>query len=427
MILINRRWGYAVLGLLAILTVWGGFTPFVGAETGSGPVVVVEVDEEIRAGTLQFLQRALRQAVAEDAALFLVEINTPGGLLSATEQISRVLIDSPVPTAVYVHKESGRAFSAGVYILLSADTAAAHPTASIGAAAPIVSTGGDADEKVKNATRAQIQSLAERRDRNVDTAVAFVTENQTLSGAVAAEVGVIDLVAPTRTDLLVSLDLDQRMVTEIKPSAVESVFSFFSIPYLVPLLLTLGSLGLFLAVRTGEIEVTGVVSFLILLLGLWGAGSIQLSTLGVVVLVIGISLVVAEFFLGGSDFGISGVLGAIAILVGIMTFSQEPLFPDIFSYGFFPILIAFFLVGMASMVAVSYWAAAAIRQPHATGVETMVGQTVLVKQTIDPRGVVWYDGERYTARSRTGEQLTAGDTVTIARMDGNVAVVEKRE
>ncbi|MCG2691658.1 hypothetical protein L6272_02390, partial [Microgenomates group bacterium] len=102
----------------------------------SGYVIAVEIDGDIQAGVVQFIGRALQKAEREKADLFLIQLNTPGGLLKATEQISRLLLDSPVKTAVYVHKKGGWAFSAGVYILLSADIAAAQPESSIGAAQP---------------------------------------------------------------------------------------------------------------------------------------------------------------------------------------------------------------------------------------------------------------------------------------------------
>ncbi len=394
------------------------------ASSTSGQVTVVTVDEEIRAGTHQFLARSLAQAEQAEHDLFLLELNTPGGLLSATEDISRLLVDSSIPTAVYVYRESGWAFSAGVFILLSADTAASQSTASIGAAAPVLGGGGEADEKTTNATLAWLRTLAERSDRDPDLIETFVSENRTMSGAEAETVGVIDVVASDRAELLATLGLAGAQQYEPQPTVVDQTLSFFSIPYLVPLLLTLGSLGLFLAFRTGEIEVMGVISFLILLLGLWGAGMIELSVLGVSVLVAGIALVILELFLAGSDFGASGVIGLIALLFGVAMFAQEPLFPDVFSYGLFPVLVALFVSGATILFGISYFTASAIRQPHVVGVETMVGRQATVQQSLDPRGVVLIDGERYTARLQdTTTSCAVGSMVEIVAMDGNVAIV----
>ena len=419
------------LSLLIILAAMAGILlgPLASyAQSGQEPLVyTVTVDEEIRAGTFQFLERSLRQAERAGADLFLLELNTPGGLLAATEQISRLLIDSDVPTAVHVYKDSGWAFSAGVFILLSADTAVMHPTASIGAAAPILQGGGEADEKTVNATVAWIKSLAERKERDAEQAALFVTENVTLSGSDAFALGMVDIVTSERTDVLDELGLAGAQIEQLTPNVVEQTLSFFSIPYLVPLLLTLGSLGLFLAFRTGEIEVLGVFSFILLLLGLWGVGSIQLSTLGVIILILGIGLILLELFLGGSDFGVSGVLGVIALLFGIATFAQEPFFPDVFSYGFFPVLLALFVVGLLIVFGISYFTASAIRQPHRVGVETLIGRQVEVLQPLQPRGVVLIDGERYTARTDATNVIGEKQLVEIVAMEGNVAVVRSLE
>lgn len=424
----NLRWlPVGVYTLLALCV--AAFAMFLSVPATAGAqteptVTVVTIDEEIRAGTHQFLNRSLGEAIASEHDLFLLEINTPGGLLAATEQISRALIDSPIPTAVYVHEDAGWAFSAGVFILLSADTAAMHPTASLGAASPILGDGGAADEKTTNATLSWLRTLAERNDRDADLAATFITENVTMTGTEAYDAGLIDATATNRAGLLADLGYADAQIHQSEPNTIDATLSFFSIPYLVPILLTLGALGLFLAVRTGEIEVTGAVSFILLLLGLWGAGMIELSAFGVIVLIVGITLVVIELFLEGSDFGASGVLGLLAISFGIATFAQEPLFPDVFSYGFFPILLGLFVGFSAVLFGLSYFAASAIRQPHAVGVETLLGREATVQQQLAPTGVIMLDGERYTARvADSTVRIEPGATVRIDAMEGNTAVV----
>ena len=387
--------------------------------------VLITVDEDIRAGTVQFIRRALQQAEEAGDDYFILELNTPGGLLTATEDISRLLVDSSVTTVVYVHKNTGWAFSAGVFILLSADVSASHATANIGAASPVLSSGGDADEKTRNATISWMRSLADRNERDREVAESFILDNATLSGREAFDAGMVDILADSRQELFVQLGVDTDIVHVVEQTTVESIFSFFSMPYLVPLLLTLGSLGLIFAFRTGELLVTGPVSLLLLLLGFWGMGMMELATVGVVLLVVGIGLVTLEFFIGGSDFGISGVLGVFAIIIGIATFPQEPLFPDVISYGLLPILIAGLVSGLAIMLGITYFTATAIRQEHKTGVEVMVGKIGVVKKDISPVGIAFIDGERYTARVADGESIMVGEKVEVLAMEGNVAVVKK--
>ena len=102
----------------------------------SPQVMVVSIEGEIRAGTVQFIKRVLKEAEAGTFDLVVIQLNTPGGLLNATEEITRLLLDSKIKTVVFIHKSGGWAFSAGTFILLSAEVAASHPNASIGAAQP---------------------------------------------------------------------------------------------------------------------------------------------------------------------------------------------------------------------------------------------------------------------------------------------------
>jgi len=136
-------------------------------------VLIINIEGEIRAGTVQFVKRALTKAQAGDFGLFLIQLNTPGGLLKATEEISRLLLDSKIQTAVFVHKSGGWAFSAGTFILLSAEIAVSHPNASIGAAQPRALGIGEIaepDEKIIKASSIWIKSLAEARGRNPEVA-----------------------------------------------------------------------------------------------------------------------------------------------------------------------------------------------------------------------------------------------------------------
>lgn len=392
-------------------------------------VYSISVDEDIRAGTLQFVERSIKNANSLGADVFILNLNTSGGLLSATEDISRVLIDSSIPVVVYVDKDTGRAFSAGTFIVLSADIAVVHPNASIGATTPILSSGEEAGDKVVNATNAWLKSLAERKGRDVDSVLTFTVQNSTLRGIEALDAGVIDMVAEDIDSLLVNLGVNDPTIHKGKPTVVDNILSFLSIPYLVPLFLTIGSLGLFVSFRTGEIQVLGVFSFLLLLLGLWGAGSIQLSTLGVVVLLVGVLFIVLEIFLNGSDFGVSGVLGTVALVFGFAMFAQEPYFHDIFSYGLAPFLFAILVSGVGIMFGLSYATAKIINMPHKVGSETMIGREAVVWQDIDPEGVIKIDGERYTARLKDGaeKRILKNTGVEITNMEGNIAIVKELE
>ena len=237
----------------------------------SGNVVIVEIDGEIRAGTAQFLNRALKEAEDLNAALFLIELNTPGGLLKSTEEITRLLLDSKVKTAVFVNKRGGWAFSAGTFILLASEVAIARPDSSLGAAQPRalgITTVEKPDDKIIEATAQWIKNIAASRNRNTEISEKFVRENLTLSGSEALDKNIIDFTAEDRAEALTKLNLQANEILILNPSTIETVLSFISIPQIASLLLTIGVLGIILVFRTGEIESIGLIAALSFLLGL---------------------------------------------------------------------------------------------------------------------------------------------------------------
>jgi membrane-bound serine protease (ClpP class) len=410
-----------ILGIIAVL---GSFMPAIVSGQSDVDVVVVTIDSEITAGTLALIERAIAVAQDRNASHFIVELNTPGGLLQATERISRVMIDSSVTTVVFVHKESGWAFSAGTFILLSADVAASTPTASIGAAQPVGGGGETLDDKVVNASAAWIESLAERTDRDSTFVREFVTESRTVTGAQAHEEGLVDILANDREELLSELGLIDPVVLEVSPNIVDNILGFLSLPYLVPLLLSLGVLGIFFMFRTGEIESLGVVGVLFLLLGLWGMGAIQLSALGVILVVAGVGLLIIELTIS-PGFGIVGTVGAISLLFGIVTFANEPFFPSYHTQTLFYLIMGVGAGIAAIMMLLGHLSVKAMLTPVKVGREAIYGQEFDVAEALDPMGAVIVGGERYPARTLDGSSVPAGERVKVVRMEGNTILVER--
>ena len=410
-----------VVGILAVLS---GIMPTMVSGQNKVDAVVVTIDSEITAGTLALIERAIAVAQDRNASHFIIEINTPGGLLQATERISRVMIDSSVTTVVFVHKESGWAFSAGTFILLSADISASTPTASIGAAKPVGMGGESLDDKVVNASASWMESLAERTGRDKSYVREFVTESRTVSGVEGHEEGLIDILASNRGELLSELGLEDPVVLEVSPNILDHILGFLSLPYLVPLLLSLGVLGIFFMFRTGEIESLGVVGVLFLLLGLWGMGAIQLSALGVILVVAGIGLLIIELTIS-PGFGIVGTVGAISLLFGIVTFANEPFFPSYHTQTLFFLIMGVGAGIMGIMMLLGHLSIRAMLTPVKVGREAIYGQEFEVTEAVDPVGAVVVGGERYPVRTLDGSTVPVGERVKVVRMEGNTILVER--
>ena len=419
-----------IIGTIALVGLALGFlavNPLLAEDHEAAPrVAIIEIDDDIKAGTAQFISRSIRAAEDDGAHTLVIQLNTAGGLLGATESISRELISTDIQTVVYAYREGGWVFSAGAIIMLSADITASHPTVSIGAASPVGMDGQPAGEKITNATLSWVGRLAERTGKDPDLAERLVSENLTVSGQEAVELGLSDISAEDLDTLLVELGLEDAERLEYSPNLFDHILSFLSLPYLAPLFLGLGALGLFLLFRTGEIESVGLIGIIFLLLGLWGAGMIELSLLGVLLLLVGTMLLAAEILYAPADFGILGVTGAAAILLSVVTFANEPFFPSYLTQSLFWIIIGSCVATAALFVIIGRLSAETLTQPAQTGPESARGKIVTLRSSCDPIGTVELDGERYNARPITdGETLPAGTEVRIANIEGNTILVER--
>ncbi len=390
-------------------------------------VIISEVRDEIKAGTLQYLQRVIRTTEEKGADYLVIKLDTPGGLLKATEGIVDLILDSPIKIIVFVDREAGWAYSAGTFILLSADYAIVHPRASIGAAQPVVMGAEEAvSEKMIEGMASWMRTLAETFQRNPEIAEKFVRENLALTGQEAKDLKVIDETAKNLDELFLKLNILEPRTREIKPNFIEEFFNFLSHPYLISLFLTIGGLAIIMAIRSGEFELTGIIGIIALLIGLWGMGIIAFSFLGIGLLLLGIILLMIELFME-PGFGILGVIGTIIVVLGIFTFEAEPLFtPELFDAMTISILgtaliVCFLFVTLGRILRKSI-----LTKPK-TGPEALIGLRVKVIKELNPRGYVRINQETWSAENVNQETILINSNVEIVKVEGNTIFVKKVE
>ncbi|MCS7051542.1 MAG: nodulation protein NfeD, partial [Thermomicrobium sp.] len=260
-------------------------------------VLLVHVDGPITPVIADYVDRALREAARDGAEAVVIQLDTPGGLSSAMDEIIQDILQSPVPVIVYVAPEGARAASAGVFITYAAHVAAMAPATNIGSASPVlISQDGQATQpdetmqrKIVNDAVAKIRSLAERRGRNAEWAEQAVREAVNITAEQAAAQNVVDLVAPSLEVLLERVD--GRMVTttagavtlrtrdaEVVPfqmTVLERFFQILSDPNIAYILLSLGMLGLFFELANPGSILPGVLGGILLLLGLYTLGMLD--------------------------------------------------------------------------------------------------------------------------------------------------------
>ncbi|HVH06607.1 MAG TPA: nodulation protein NfeD, partial [Myxococcota bacterium] len=93
--------------------------PAVPAATRSGPVHVARIAGSINPASSDYLQRSIAESEVAGAALLVIELDTPGGLVASTKDIIQAMLNAHVPIAVYVAPRGAWAGSAGTFITIA--------------------------------------------------------------------------------------------------------------------------------------------------------------------------------------------------------------------------------------------------------------------------------------------------------------------
>jgi len=424
-----------ILGLLALL-----LPPIADAVAQSDrpQIDVVELDGTITPVMARYIDRAIGNAEEDGRAAIVLEMDTPGGLSSAKDDIIRDILESEVPVIVYVGPRGARAASAGVYITYAAHVAAMAPGTNIGSATP-VSLGGEGeddtesamDRKVTNDAVAQIVNLANLRGRNAEWAEAAVRDAVNITADEAVSLGVIDLVAPDLETLLAQID--GRPITlangataplrtgnaelhDVGMNPLEGLLQLLADPTIAYILLSLGSLGLFLELSNPGTFVPGTVGAVCLLFGLFALGTIPVNWAGVLLMGLGLILFVVDIFV--PSLGLLTVGGVVSFVVGSFLLVDDTAPPG---YDLSPAVIwtvTACFVAFFAMIGVSVLRV--LRRRPATGRNAILGQIGTVKVGIDPGkpGQVFVDGERWKALGDGGTPLPAGASIVVIAVDG---------
>lgn len=402
-------------------------------------VVRLRVEDTIQPASQRFIERAIEEAENRGAALVILELDTPGGLLDSTREITSAITESEIPVVVYVTPGGAQATSAGFFILLSADVAAMAPGTNTGAASPVQGQGEDVGEtmkaKVFSDASAMVRSLAEARGRNVDLAVEAVVDARSFTAEEAVKAEITDLVANDLDALLESLnglevtrvdgsaamvDLSDPVIIEIEQSKAEEILSFLANPNVAYLLLALGMLGIYVEVTHPGGIFPGVVGVIAMLLALYSLSVLPLSWAGVALITISMLLFILEVKV--TSFGLLTVGGVICFVLGSLMLFDGPI-PDMrVSLG---VVLPTAVVIAAATVFLLDRVIKAHRRQVMTGKAGLVGEIGRTLSELDPDGKVMVHGEYWDARSTGGRIDSGADvrvvSVTDRRIDVTVA------
>jgi membrane-bound serine protease (ClpP class) len=415
-----KRWvSIAIAGL-----VFGAAPKTFGTQVG-----LIKIDGAIGPATANYISRALDVAANQNDECLVIQLDTPGGLLQSTKEIVEDFYSAEVPTVVYVSPSGGCAGSAGVFITMAADVAAMAPDTSIGAAHPVEMVGGTSGEtndimrqKLENYGSAFIETIADKRHRNVEWAKSAVVESKMTTAEKALQLKVIDLIATNMPGLLKQLDgrkigdkalhTASAEVVEIPMSAGERFFQLFWQPEVMLLLMLIAIYGIIAEMSHPGAIFPGVAGVLALILLLYMSATLPLNIAGVALILLALALFIIDIF--APTHGVLTGGGIIAFFLGaLMLFNHAP---DGYHLPMSWILSTTLVTATFFVFFVSKGIRAQ-RLPKSAGAETMIGKTVNALSRIDTAGgKVFIEGEHWNAASETPVEI--GQAVEIIGIAG---------
>jgi membrane-bound serine protease (ClpP class) len=406
------------------------------ADAAAGEVRVLKVDGIINPVTARYIARGLDEAAEEGNEAVLIELDTPGGLLGATQEITGAMLNAQVPVIVYVTPPGTHAASAGTFITMAAHVAAMAPSTRIGAATPVSGEGQEiADDlrtKIINDTAVYARSIADARGRNADWAEDAVRDGVSVDAEGAVEEDVVDLVAADRSELLraidgTAIDLPGGEVTlrtagaatvDAPMSPFEEVLMVLSDPNIALILLSLGTLGIYFELANPGAFFPGIFGAIALVLALFSLGTLPINYAGLALLLFGLALLGAEIWVTSG--GVLGIGGAIAFVLGALILIDDSRAPFLeisrpLIFGITLALVAFVVFVLGAVMRTR-------RRPAFIGGSDMIGR----EGTVRGEASVFVEGELWRARpSATDTKLEPGTRVRIIGREGLDLVVEQ--
>ena len=417
---------------IALLLLVGGW----GVRADAARVLQIDVDHVIHPLTVEIVSQGLAQAEKNGDSAVLIRLNTPGGLLNATQEVIQEIVSSSVPVITYVAPSGGRAASAGFMILMAGDIAAMAPATNTGAAHPVLMGGAKMDkvmkQKVENDAAAAVRAVADKRGRNSELAEQAVLESKAFTEKEALESNLIDLVANDVPSLLEALDgrtierFDGRQQTlELAGADVYSyelttrqrVLLPLIDPNLAFILLILGALGIYVEFSHPGLVFPGVAGGILAILGLMALSVLPINWAGAALILVGVACFVLEATIVSG--GILAVGGVVAMVLGAVMLVDTGIPELSISWATaVGVTLPFALI----TVFILRLAVKSFRYKVATGLESMIGEIGEARTPINAKGRVFVHSELWNAAS--SRPIPSGSKVRIVAVEGLTLTVE---
>jgi membrane-bound serine protease (ClpP class) len=290
--------------------------------------------------------------------------------------------------------------------------------------------GGGADKtmmkKIENDAAAFIRTVATERGRNAEWAEKAVRQAVSVTEREAVKLRVVDFVADSIPDLLekshgrtvktargtVTLATKGAVVKPIEIGFRDRFLHVITDPNVAYVLMMLGMLGLFFELSTPGAILPGVIGGISLILAFFAFQSLPINYAGLLLILFGIVLFIAEIKV--VSHGILAIGGTVAMMLGsIMLFDA----PEV------GVRVSWWVVvpTVGSTAALFLWVVAAgvraLARRASTGAPGMIGETGVARGALAPEGQVAIHGEIWNARAE-GPPLAEGARVRVVDVQG---------
>jgi membrane-bound serine protease (ClpP class) len=398
-------------------------------------VLKIVVDDTINPVTDEYVGRALAEAERNKDQALLIEINTPGGLLSSMQDIIQKVLNAKVPVIIYVTPSGASAASAGFFILESCDVAAMAPGTNTGAAHPVSLFGKTDDvmkEKIENDMAALMRSYVSKRGRNIELAEGAIRQSKSYTDQEALTQKLIDYVAPSEDDLFkqmqgkpvklfngqsVTLNLVGQPVRMYEMSLRQDILAHLMDPNILLVLLAVGALCLYIEFNHPGAVVPGTVGVICILMAAFAMNllPVRFAALALILLAFVFFALEAKF----ATHGALGIAGVITMVFGGLLLVDAPI-PQMRVHLWVALAVSVPL-GVITVFLMNI-ALKARANKIVTGEQGMIGETGLTQTPLNPRGKVFVHGELWDATSPSA--IEAGQLVVVRQVNGLDLVVE---
>ncbi len=398
---------------------------------------------QIKGGTINpisadFIIGAIDEAEANQSQCLIIELDTPGGLIAATQDIVKRMLASNVPLVVFVYPSGAGAVSAGVSITIAAHFAVMAPGTNIGAAHPVgVGKTDTTDVSVQKATNwwaTYNRSIADKRGRNADWVEKAVRESESITEKQALENNVIDFICPDLDSLIILLDAKVAVVDSGKVTLKTrnarivrhemnwrfKILDLISNPSIAYILMMLGILGLYFEFSNPGAILPGVLGGIFLILAFFAMQQLPINVAGILLILFATLLFILEIKV--TSYGLLTIGGIVSMILGsLMLFKSTP---SLSIHLPITVILAVTVTTSAFFIFAIGMALRTHRKKVTTGKEGIIGEVGIVVANIDPEGEVKIHGEYWKAISN--EKIKKNERVQVIDVQGLKLIVEKQ-